>query len=131
MKILVTGADGFVGRWMIRRLLADGHEVFGALRPTRASHDDGLADAEREAVRWLPLELTDAESVRMAVDLPYGAVIHLAAVASGPEAARDPGYASRVLEYAQKMQSWRLHHADRTLTGWSASPDGLVDRSAA
>ena len=93
MKILVTGADGFVGRWMIRRLLADGHEVFGALRPTRASHDDGLADAEREAVRWLPLELTDAESVRMAVDLPYGAVIHLAAVASGPEAARDPGYA--------------------------------------
>lgn len=45
--------------------------------------------------------------------------------------AADPAYASRVLEYAQKMLSWRLHHADRTLTGWSASPDGLVDRSAA
>jgi len=93
VKVLVTGADGFVGRWMIRRLLTDGHEVFGALRPTRASHDDGLTAAEREAVRWLPLELTDAESVRMGVDLPYDAVIHLAAVASGPEAARDPGYA--------------------------------------
>ena len=93
MKILVTGADGFVGRWMIRRLLADGHEVFGALRPAGASHDDGLTDAERGAVRWMPLELTSAESVRMVVDLPYDAVIHLAAVASGPEAARDPGYA--------------------------------------
>ena len=45
--------------------------------------------------------------------------------------APDPAYAPRVLEYAQKMLSWRLHHADRTLTGWSASPDGLVDRSAA
>ena len=45
--------------------------------------------------------------------------------------AADPAYASRVLEYAQKMLSWRLHHADRTLTGWSASPEGLVDRSAA
>ena len=45
--------------------------------------------------------------------------------------AADPAYAGRVLEYAQKMLSWRLHHADRTLTGWSASPQGLVDRSAA
>jgi arylsulfatase A-like enzyme len=45
--------------------------------------------------------------------------------------AGDPAYASRVLAYAQKMLSWRLHHADRTLTGWSASPEGLVDRSAA
>jgi arylsulfatase A-like enzyme len=45
--------------------------------------------------------------------------------------ADDPAYASRVLVYAQKMLSWRLHHADRTLTGWSASPEGLVDRSAA
>ena len=45
--------------------------------------------------------------------------------------AADPAYAPRVLEYAQKMLSWRLHHADRTLTGWSASPQGLVDRSAA
>jgi GDP-4-dehydro-6-deoxy-D-mannose reductase len=93
VKVLVTGADGFVGRWMIRRLLADGHEVFGALRPAGATHDDGLSDVERQAVRWMPLELTNAESVRMAVDLPYDAVIHLAAVASGPEAARDPGYA--------------------------------------
>jgi arylsulfatase A-like enzyme len=45
--------------------------------------------------------------------------------------AAEPGWAPRVLEYAQRMLSWRLHHADRTLTGWSASPEGLVDRSAA
>jgi GDP-4-dehydro-6-deoxy-D-mannose reductase len=44
-------------------------------------------------VRWLPLELTDSESVRKAAGLPYDAVIHLAAVASGAEASRDPGYA--------------------------------------
>ena len=42
--------------------------------------------------------------------------------------ADDPAYASRLLVYAQKMLSWRLHHADRTLTGYSASPTGLVDR---
>ena len=40
----------------------------------------------------------------------------------------DPACAPRVLEYAQKMLSWRLHYADRTLTGYSASPEGLLDR---
>ena len=33
MKVLVTGADGFVGRWLIRHLLDDDREVFGAVRP--------------------------------------------------------------------------------------------------
>jgi arylsulfatase A-like enzyme len=45
--------------------------------------------------------------------------------------ADDPAYTSRVLAYAQKMLSWRLQHADRTLTGYSASPSGLVDRRSA
>jgi arylsulfatase A-like enzyme len=42
--------------------------------------------------------------------------------------ANDPAYTRRMLDYAQKMLSWRLHHADRTLTGYSASPQGLIDR---
>lgn len=93
MKVLVTGADGFVGRWLIRRLLDDGREVYGAVRPAEPHRPDGLADEERARVRWLPLELTDAESVRRCVDLPYDAVIHLAAIASGAAALRDPGTA--------------------------------------
>ena len=95
MKVLVTGADGFVGRWLVRRLLADGRDVFAAVRPaTSAAHaDDGLTETERAAVRWLPLELLDADSIRQCVNLPYDAVVHLAAVASGPEALRDPGSA--------------------------------------
>src|SRR3989449_11129602 len=43
--------------------------------------------------RWLPLELTDFESVRQCAGAPYDAVVHLAAVSSGVEAARDPGWA--------------------------------------
>jgi GDP-4-dehydro-6-deoxy-D-mannose reductase len=95
MKVLVTGGDGFVGRWLIRRLLDDGREVYGAVRPVvgGAHPNDGLTDDERAAVRWLPLELTDPESVRKCVDLPYDVVVHLAGVASGAEAARDPGHA--------------------------------------
>ena len=87
MRVLVTGADGFVGPWLVRRLVADGHEVSAAVRP---GQDPGEGERGRGV---LPLELTDSESVRQCVDRPYDAVAHLAAVASGPEAARDPGYA--------------------------------------
>lgn len=44
--------------------------------------------------------------------------------------AQDPAYTTRVLAYAQHMLTWRLHYADRTLTGYSASPEGLVERQA-
>lgn len=42
--------------------------------------------------------------------------------------ADQPTYAPLVLRYAQKMLNWRLLHAERTLTGYAASPAGLVTR---
>src|SRR5207249_3781644 len=93
---------GFAGdyvdaMWRMRRLLADGREVYGAVRPGQSPAPvppaADLTPAEKQAVRWLPLELLDAESVRKVVDLPYDAVVHLAAISSGTEATRDPGYA--------------------------------------
>lgn len=43
--------------------------------------------------------------------------------------AQDPEYAQLVLSYAQKMLNWRLQHADKTLTGYAASPEGLTQRN--
>ncbi len=97
MKVLVTGADGYVRRWLVRRKLADGREVFGSVRPGQpqppVAPAADLTPAERAAVRWLPLELADAESVQRVAEPPYDAVVHLAAVSSGADATRDPGYA--------------------------------------
>jgi arylsulfatase A-like enzyme len=42
--------------------------------------------------------------------------------------ANDPGLAPVMLDYARRMLSWRLHHAERTLTGYSATPRGLISR---
>jgi arylsulfatase A-like enzyme len=42
--------------------------------------------------------------------------------------AEDPAYASRVKDYAQRALSWRLRHAERTLTGFRAAPGGLQER---
>jgi len=91
-RVLVTGADGFVGRWVLRALLADGWDVHGAVQPG-SPHADGLTDAERDAVRWSPLELGDVHSVRHLASMTFDAVIHLAAVASGGDSLRDPGHA--------------------------------------
>jgi GDP-4-dehydro-6-deoxy-D-mannose reductase len=84
VKILVTGADGFVGPWVARALQAAGHEVVAALRP------DGRRELIPAGVATVPLELRDPESVRAVARAPADAVVHLAAVASGGEALREP-----------------------------------------
>ncbi|MBV8538189.1 MAG: alkaline phosphatase family protein [Alphaproteobacteria bacterium] len=43
--------------------------------------------------------------------------------------AEDPGCAKLVRDCAQAMLSWRLRHADKTLTGYRASPQGLQRRA--
>lgn len=45
--------------------------------------------------------------------------------------ASDPAYAGVVRDYAQKMLSWRLRHADRSLTHYRATPAGLECRAPA
>ena len=43
--------------------------------------------------------------------------------------ADDPAHQGTVLSYAQKMLSWRMRYAERTLTHYAASPEGLVVRA--
>jgi GDP-4-dehydro-6-deoxy-D-mannose reductase len=88
VRLFVTGADGFVGRHLVRRLAREGYRITAACRPGGPSVDWGGAD-----VTVVPLELTDDASVRDAVEFGPEAVVHLAAVASNREAAADPGHA--------------------------------------
>lgn len=43
--------------------------------------------------------------------------------------AADPAHAATVRDYAQRALSWRMRHADRTLTHFRATPAGLDDRN--
>ncbi len=91
MKVLVTGADGFVGQWLTHALLGAGHSVTGAVRDGRAM-PGRLTPAELAAVRWVPLDLLDHDSIDKVAREPADWVIHLAAIASSVEAGRDPGH---------------------------------------
>jgi GDP-4-dehydro-6-deoxy-D-mannose reductase len=78
VRILVTGATGFAGRWLMRELAAHGHDAF----PAPPSADLDIADAA--AVRALVREVAP------------DAVAHLGGVAFAGDARRDPGEALRV-----------------------------------
>jgi GDP-4-dehydro-6-deoxy-D-mannose reductase len=88
VRLLVTGADGFVGQHLVRRLARDGHHIGAGCRPGGPRVDWPGADVVK-----LPLEITDDASVRQILDFGPDAVVHLAAIASNPEAMADPGLA--------------------------------------
>ncbi|HEX2180150.1 MAG TPA: GDP-mannose 4,6-dehydratase, partial [Actinomycetota bacterium] len=83
MRVLVTGAGGFVGGYLVPYLASAGHEVVGSsLEPPAAG---------RPPVAWEVFDLTDAEAVAECVDRvrPEG-VVHLAAQASVGGSWADP-----------------------------------------
>jgi hypothetical protein len=45
--------------------------------------------------------------------------------------AADPALAPRIRDYAQRLLSHRLRHAERTLTHFRATPHGLEERTPA
>jgi len=78
VRVLITGAHGFVGRHLTAALRARGHDVVPA---DRTVHDDG----------GVAVDVTDPLAVRAAFDLARpDAVAHLAAQASVPASLRDP-----------------------------------------
>lgn len=87
-RILVTGAGGFVGRWLLRELagrLSAGDQIIAAFHKQAPS---------REAHVAFDVDLTQAAKVSELITAAKPtAVIHLAAVSAVTAAARDPGTA--------------------------------------
>ncbi|MEP6571159.1 MAG: GDP-mannose 4,6-dehydratase [Gemmatimonadota bacterium] len=92
MNLLVTGADGFVGRWLVPRLLDAGHAVTGTGLGDDCMTGSWTANV-RSRISWRRMDLTDATSVGTATAGDWDGVVHLAAMASGSEARQDPGRA--------------------------------------
>jgi GDP-4-dehydro-6-deoxy-D-mannose reductase len=78
MRVLVTGASGFVGRHLLDALRAGGHETIAAGGP-------------RDSAPFVPLDILDAAAVRRVVDdAAPDAIIHLAGQAFVPQSLTDP-----------------------------------------
>ena len=89
MRVLIVGASGFIGQYLVRRLNeTPGHEVFGTFL-SRIPGDDGNS--------WHRVELTDAGRLEQVFRLARpDVVVHLAAIADVGAAENDPERATAV-----------------------------------
>ncbi|AYY56075.1 NAD-dependent epimerase/dehydratase family protein [Burkholderia multivorans] len=88
MRVLVTGGSGFLGAWIIRRLLARGIDCVSFDVGANPRLVDALAPTRAAAVHWRTGDVADAAATARALD-GCDAVIHLAGILT-PACAADP-----------------------------------------
>jgi nucleoside-diphosphate-sugar epimerase len=77
-RVLVTGSTGFIGRYLVRQLVAGGAEVWCGVLPTEIPVGRGLLPAQAPQI---PLDVREAASVNHAIDKSEPEIVfHLAAV---------------------------------------------------
>lgn len=86
LRVLVTGADGFVGQHLISHLLTAGHHITGVVlsdSPQRGT----LSDSERANVMWCGADMRDSDRLQtLTREAQPECVFHLAGVSSRAEA---------------------------------------------
>jgi GDP-4-dehydro-6-deoxy-D-mannose reductase len=123
MRVLVTGASGFAGRWLCRACLEDGDEVTGATRGGDVV--DGVQRAS--------LDLRDGDAVAEAVARARPQVVyHLAAMSAVGRSWLEPRVAmeDNAVAAASLLQALRTHAGDARIV-WVSSSEvyGTATRS--
>jgi nucleoside-diphosphate-sugar epimerase len=91
-RVLVTGADGFAGSYLVRAMLKAGWQVCGTILKQSPSTAI-LTQEEVDRVEWRKMDLADTGDIREASAGNWDYVVHLAALSDSPDAEKDPGSA--------------------------------------
>ena len=108
MRILVTGASGRLGSFVVDRLNLGGHRVFAW---------SGKARGSRGGIALRPVDLMDEKDIETSLDeADPEAVIHAAALSSADEVYRDPTGARAInVEATQRLAAWATARDRRIL----------------
>jgi nucleoside-diphosphate-sugar epimerase len=95
-RVLVTGADGFIGSHLVERLLGDGHEVFAAVRPTSVVGTSelrlrNLAHVRERLAGVIAVDIAGPDATARFVEVAPQWVFHLAAEAYVERSFTQPG----------------------------------------
>lgn len=95
MKYLVTGATGFVGVHLIKKLLSQDCEVYATSRRTNGNESDildVLSLEEYKRIHWIFCDLLNQRSVINVLKTKYDGIFHLAAQSHPPTGFSLPFY---------------------------------------
>ncbi len=131
-RVLVTGASGFTGRYMIAQLKGQGCRVIGA-----GSRPDGMGVVGAD--EFLSMDLRDAIDVaRVVEEARADYVVHLAAVAFVGHGDVDDFYRVNLLGTRNLLQALAMaaHRPERVLVASSANvygnaTEGVIDETIA
>jgi UDP-glucuronate 4-epimerase len=132
MRVLVTGAAGFIGFHVASRLLTDGHEVVG-LDSVNHYYDVRLKEArlallqQHRSFEFVRTALADPEAMNQLFDrCEFGRVIHLAAQAGVRYSLERPDayIASNILGFLQVLEECRYREIPHLVYASSSSVYG-------
>jgi UDP-glucose 4-epimerase len=114
MKILITGALGFVGKNLAKRLVADGHDVIGL-----DNYEIGKPTDEVDGVKYLPWDIEQIEYLKGdSIDLCF----HLAALSRIQPSFEQPSETFRVnARGTEAVCEWARHNNVKVVYSGSSS----------
>ena len=132
MRILVTGAAGFIGCHLALRLLADGHEVVGIDNLNDyysvKLKEDRLALLTRPGFCFEKLEMADARALEMLfAKYKFDRVVHLAAQAGVRYSLENPTayIQANLVAFGNLLECCRQHPVEHLVYASSSSVYGL------
>nr|HRO68103.1 NAD-dependent epimerase/dehydratase family protein [Pseudobdellovibrionaceae bacterium] len=130
MKIVVTGANGFLGSWVTKALVAEKHDVYALVRPS-----SDLSDLKGIDVKFVHGDVTDPASLEKAFE-GADSVFHLAGVVAYKKSQRalmervNVEGTRNVIEACRRMKVRKLVHLSSvTAIGAGLTPDDILNEN--
>ncbi|MBK9322149.1 MAG: NAD-dependent epimerase/dehydratase family protein [Bdellovibrionaceae bacterium] len=131
MKVLVTGANGFLGSWLTQSLVENGHEVFALVRD-----GSNLSELQGVSCNYLYGDITDLESLNKSFG-GIDTVFHLAGLIAYKKSDRkkmeaiNVGGTANVIAACLSNKVRRLVYLSSvTAIGASVGPDSILNEDS-